>query len=162
MTVGAELVIAGTGHRPDKLGGYSEDVFQRLVDLALAELDARRPTRAISGMALGWDQALAEACARYGVPFVVAVPCDGQERMWPQASQLKYRRLLGDAAEVVVVCPGPYAGWKMQRRNEWMVDHASEVWALWDGSPGGTKNCVDYAARSEVLVINLWDAWKER
>ena len=53
--------VAGTGHRPNKLGGYDDDIYQRLVTLAMTYLEETRPKRVISGMALGWDQALAEA-----------------------------------------------------------------------------------------------------
>jgi hypothetical protein len=28
------MIIAGTGHRPDKLGGYGDEVFNKLVSLA--------------------------------------------------------------------------------------------------------------------------------
>jgi uncharacterized phage-like protein YoqJ len=35
----------------------------------------------------------------------------------------------------------------MQVRNEWMVDHCNDLLAVWDGSDGGTGNCVRYAQR---------------
>lgn len=60
------------------------------------------------------------------------------------------------AAEVVVVSDGEYAVWKMQTRNEAMVDAADELWALWDGSSGGTKNCIDYA-KGKVPIFNFFD-----
>jgi hypothetical protein len=30
------------------------------------------------------------------------------------------------------------------------------VIALWDGSTGGTKNCIDYAQRKQIEIINAW------
>jgi uncharacterized phage-like protein YoqJ len=44
----------------------------------------------------------------------------------------------------------------MQKRNEWMVDHADAVIAVWDGSPSGTANCIGYARkkRRPILVID--------
>lgn len=70
--------IAFTGHRPDKLGGYSPEADRRLVAFArrlVVALQARyAPERFISGMALGWDMAVAEACASKGLPFIAAVP----------------------------------------------------------------------------------------
>jgi uncharacterized phage-like protein YoqJ len=49
----------------------------------------------------------------------------------------------------------------MQIRNEWMVDNAHIVLALWDGSSGGTGNCIKYANRKSVNkpIINLWSSW---
>lgn len=57
-----------------------------------------------------------------------------------------------------MVCSGRYAPEKMQRRNEWMVDHCTEVVALWDGTPGGTANCLRYANQPAIErpVVNLW------
>jgi hypothetical protein len=31
--------------------------------------------------------------------------------------------------------------------------------ALWDGSDGGTGECVQYAERVGRLWVNLWDEW---
>lgn len=35
----------------------------------------------------------------------------------------------------------------MQKRNEWMVDRIDELLAIYNGTPGGTKNCIDYAKK---------------
>ena len=157
------IVAAGTGHRPDKLGGYSDSVFYALVGLARDGITELRDTYGVngivSGMALGWDQALATAAKTLGVPFVAAIPFKGQERAWPQESQDRYNHLLGKAKRVITVCEGGYAGWKMQRRNEAMVDEAAIILALWNGSSGGTANCLSYATDKGLLVINLWDKW---
>lgn len=44
----------------------------------------------------------------------------------------------------------------MQKRNEWMVDNCDILIAVWDKSPGGTKNCVDYAEskKKQIIYIN--------
>jgi len=111
-------------------------------------------------MALGWDQALAYASVELKVPFIAAVPCDGQERMWPPKSQALYKKLLEKAEKIEVVCPGPYEAWKMQKRNCWMVDNAEIIFALWDGSKGGTGNCIEYAEKQKKRIINFFDIWK--
>ena len=48
------------------------------------------------------------------------------------------------------------AALRMQARNQWMVDHCQLLIAVFDGSPGGTKNCVDYAlrVRREIRLID--------
>jgi predicted Rossmann fold nucleotide-binding protein DprA/Smf involved in DNA uptake len=50
----------------------------------------------------------------------------------------------------------PYAAWKHQTRNEWMVDNSAAIIAVWDGKPSGTANTVEYAQKQgkPVLVIN--------
>jgi uncharacterized phage-like protein YoqJ len=154
------MIIAGTGHRPDKLGGYDWKVADRLFDVALTGLERLKPTKLISGMALGWDQAVARAAVALNIPFIAAIPFVGQEKKWPESSQITFRLLYGLAAEVVIVCDGGYAGWKMQKRNEWMVDHCDHVLALWNGSSGGTENCIKYAEAKGRPITNLWEHWK--
>jgi predicted Rossmann fold nucleotide-binding protein DprA/Smf involved in DNA uptake len=151
---------AATGHRPDKLGGYGPAVAARLRRGATRFLEGRRnTTEAVGGMALGWDTAWALAALDVGVPLVAALPFKGQESRWPVESQRLYHWILERAAEVVIVCPGGYSPDKMQRRNEWMVDRCDELAALWDGSAGGTANCVAYADQVGRPVVNLWPDW---
>lgn len=154
------MIISGTGHRPNKLGGYSSEVSDRLMLLARDWMIAYKPERVITGMALGWDQALAQAARSLDIPYTAAVPFDGQENAWPLNSQILYRDLLVDADDRELVCEGGYAPWKMQKRNEWMVDHADRVLALWDGSSGGTANCIAYANKVGKPITNLWWAWE--
>lgn len=151
------MIICGTGHRPDKLGGYGIEVHENLVLVAKQAIKGMQPSKVISGMALGWDQALMEAAQLLAYPTVAAIPFKGQQNAWPEASRSKYAALLNEATEVVYVCPDGYAPWKMQKRNQWMVDNAHVVLALWNGSQGGTANCVKYANLMRKPVVNVWD-----
>lgn len=155
----ANMIICGTGHRPDKLGGYGAEVSHKLVALARKWLAVNKPDRVITGMALGWDQALGWAAYDEGIPFTAALPFRGQEGKWPKLSQQWYNDLLSQADKVIEVSPPGYAAWKMQVRNKWMVDNSDIVLALWDGSDGGTGNCVTYAAQANKPVINLWEIY---
>jgi uncharacterized phage-like protein YoqJ len=150
------VIICATGHRPDKLGGYREGARIKLRELAIWYLRAQRPDKVISGMALGWDTAFAEAAIVLRIPFIAAVPFPGQEFMWPKPSQETFRFILSQAAEVIEVSPGPYAAWKMQVRNKHMVNSSDKVCALWDGSTGGTANCIEYAKSIGRPIENLW------
>lgn len=154
------MILAATGHRPDKLGGFTPAVRMQLLKVAMAHLELRRPAAVISGMALGWDQAWAMAAATLNIPFIAAVPFAGQEAVWPAGSQDTYRVLLGLASEVVTVSQGGYTARKMQRRNEWMVDRADGIVALWDGTFGGTHNCLLYAEKKAKPVRNLWSRYE--
>lgn len=152
------MIIAATGHRPDKSGGYGAAADQRRRDLAFDYLAERRPRYVISGMALGWDTAFAEAAYNLGIPFVAAVPFRGQDSRWPEHSRQVFRALLAVAAEVVIVSPGLYTAYAMHRRNEWMVDRCDRVCALWDGSDGGTGSCLKYARKMGKPIDNVWPA----
>lgn len=153
------MIIAATGHRPPKLGGYGEDVRLALRKLAVTYLAAELPEQAISGMALGWDEAFAEGAVELGIPFIAAVPFEGHDSRWPPESRQRLARLLSKATTIYVVSdiPGSRA---MQQRNEWMVDRAGKMCALWDGSFGGTFNCLRYAKKIGRPVDNLWPRWE--
>lgn len=153
------MILAATGHRPNKLGGYGPEVLKRLIVGATTTLTEEKPDAVISGMALGWDTAWALAALDLGVPLLAAVPFAGQDSRWPDANRDQYRQILSRAASVKVVCDGGYTAWKMHARNAWMVNRCDKLIALWDGTPGGTASCVAYARRKRKPVENLWRDW---
>lgn len=150
-------IMAVTGHRPDKLGGYKADVFDRLRRTAEQSIDVMNPSVVITGMALGWDTAMAQAACLKGVPFHAYVPFEGQEEIWSEEAQAIYHDLLQRAEEVVYVCEPGFASWKMHKRNEAMVDAADYVGALYNGTSGGTARCIAYARTVKKHVLNAWD-----
>lgn len=156
------MIVAATGHRPDKLGGYTPTAHVRLMTVAADYLSglAERPECVISGMALGWDQAFASAAVVLQIPFIAAVPFESQASKWPAESRNRYNALLAKAKAWTVICEGGYANRKFQIRNEWMVNHCDRVCALWDGTDGGTANCVRYAESVGKPVDNLHAEWK--
>lgn len=142
------MIVAFTGHRPDKLGGYRvpNPIYRHVccqIEKALKEL---QPEKVISGMALGVDQWAAYIAHKLKIPFTAAIPFQGQETAWPLQSQNTYKSLLKLASEQVIVSPGKYHRDKMQVRNEWMVNQCDKLIAVYNGdTTGGTANCVKYA-----------------
>lgn len=156
------LILMATGHRPPKLGGYSPRVFDGLRSLAYDYLQSlpEKPEACISGMALGWDQAFAHAALNLEIPLWAYIPCPQQERMWPTSSQRDYQSLLSRAA-LTVTCSPRYSPACMQDRNIRMVDDSTHCLALWDGSPGGTGNCIRYLESRNRPFTNLWPQWQK-
>lgn len=154
------MIICGTGHRPDKLGGYGYETHKNLVAVADNWLRENSTELVISGGALGWDQALAYAARRLGIAYIMALPFKGFESRWPQTSVQALASLCDGAKEVVYVCDPGYAPWKMQERNKWMVDNSDSVLALWNGTSGGTANCIKYAEKAGKPITNLWSQYK--
>jgi len=153
------MIVAFTGHRPDKLGGYKipNPTYTHITEQLATVLAELKPEKAISGMALGWDQWAAQICIKLDIPFIAAIPFIGQERIWPEPSKETYIELVGSAVEKVIVCEGGYAPWKMQERNKWMVDHCDQLIACYNGdASGGTYNCVKYAEKQgkEIIIID--------
>jgi len=110
----------------------------------------------ISGMAEGFDEALAVAAITVDVPFVAAIPNKTYiEYYWGKTSMLKRNRtneaqdIVSKALEVVYVCSGIYGPDGRHsnfHRNEWMVDHADAVW-VYNPTTKGTKQCYGYATK---------------
>jgi len=155
------MIVAFTGHRPNKLGGYKipNPTYNRIYKELTAVLKELNPTKAISGMALGVDQWAAKICLDLGIPFIAAVPFPGQESKWPESSQRIYKILLKKADDIVMVNDAPFAAKKLQLRNEWMVDQLTNpedrLVAVFDGTEGGTYNCVKYAEKHEKQIIRI-------
>ncbi len=151
--------LAVTGHRPPRLGGYTEEVERRLARVADETIAALAPARVFTGMAQGWDLAIAEACARAGLPFVAALPFPAPDARWPEAQRRRLRGLLERAAEVTALSDAPSPG-AYHRRDRWMVERAELLVALWDGSrSGGTFSTVRSAEKRNVPVHNVWPRW---
>ena len=152
------MIVSFCGHRPDKLLGYKlpnptyKHVYAK-IENALKEL---KPEKVISGMALGVDQWAAVIAYRLNIPFLAAIPFEGQETAWPAESQKAFNLLRKVASEEVIVSPGGYASNKMQIRNEWMVNHCDMLIAVYNGDKsGGTYNCISYAKtlKKEIYLI---------
>jgi hypothetical protein len=153
------MILCGTGHRPGKLPGtYSDQTHFAMILVATMALRHYKPAKVISGMAMGWDMALAQAAVDLMIPLVAAIPFKGQERHWRPQTRRVYLDLLDMASEKVLVSGGGYEAWKMQARNEWMVDRSDIVLALWNGEPGGgTWNCIQYAKSRGKPCFNCWE-----
>ena len=142
------MIVAVTGHRPNKLnneysmnGQLSTKIYRELEKL-IKEL---KPTKMISGMALGVDIIFANLAINKKIPLIAAIPFIGQESKWPLQSQGIYNKILSLSTEKKIVSTGGYANYKMQVRNKYMVDRCDLLIAVWDGTEGGTYNCVNYA-----------------
>ena len=156
-------VVTGTGHRPQDIAAYTSKGFPALVDVAVQMIVASKATLVIAGGAIGWDTALAAATLLLGLPLVLAVPFPGHEGRWRAPDQTLYKEHAAQAEAVVFISeetPGndmdalvSY----MEARNAFMVDHSQLVLAFWSGKQkGGTANCVRYAKRVDVKIVNGW------
>lgn len=151
------MIIAGTGSRPPSLGGYKlpNPIYCYVCQETEKILLNLKPDKIISGMALGYDQYLANIAIKLNIPFIAAIPFQGQDVKWPDSSRRIYNKLLTKAAEIVIVSEPGFSAKKLQIRNEWMVDHCDILLAAFDGSIGGTRNCVNYANSINKQVIRI-------
>lgn len=90
----------------------------------------------------------------YGVRLICACPYDGFESGWSQEWKRQYKDILSVADFVKYICEG-YSRSCFQIRNEWMVNHAARVIAVFNGEKSGTKNTIDYAVKVGVPVVRI-------
>lgn len=138
----------GTGPVSDALRVEFNNIFNKY-----------SPNQAITGMALGVDQLFAEEAIKNVISVVAAIPCKGHDSRWPHHSKDRYHGILNNfLTESHLVYDGGYAPWVMQKRNEWMVDRADLLVAVYDGvSQSGTLNCINYCRRQgkPIHLVNL-------
>ena len=147
------ISVAFSGHRTYR--GDAAGALRR----TLEELYARGFRTFLSGMAVGFDLAAAEAVLelrgrRADVRLVAAVPFRGQEARFPQADRERFGRVLAAADAVEVLSPVYHRGCYAVR-NDFLVDHARVLVAWYDGSPGGTRHTVSRALRRGLEFVNL-------
>jgi uncharacterized phage-like protein YoqJ len=157
------MKVAITAHHQDKLGGYCSPLNplqQWIVDemYYVLEYMSRRYEElvVISGMAQGVDTWAVEICLLLDIPYIAAVPFEGQELLWPVEKQYYYHELLGLAKKVHIIEPvaSKRAYWI---RNHWMVREADRVLAVWNGEANTDTGMTVRYARSlhhDIHIIN--------
>lgn len=144
-----------TGHRPEKLKRPEADI-KRSLEAAIDQAIRDGFTTFITGMAQGVDIWAAQIVLRRRetnptLRLVAALAYPNGEKHWHAAWKKQYIQVLACADETVTVSPA-YSRACYQLRDEWMVNHASRVIAVYDGVPGGTRNTIEYADKSGVEV----------
>lgn len=154
-----------TGHRPGKLPwGYNEQderclaLKRRIADAVEAAYE-QGYRHFLCGMAQGCDLyfcecVLALRARQPDVTVEAAIPCPTQADAWPAAQRERYRHLV-EACDMETLVSARYTPSCMQRRDRYMVDHASLLIAAFDGTAGGTRYTVEYAMRRGVSVVDL-------
>lgn len=156
---------AFTGHRPNKLNGYEAKANKKLLwvlrEVIEDHINNKGVTTFINGLALGIDMWAARIIIKLkqtnpNLKLISAIPCRNHPSKWPKSSQDEWKFIVDNSDEVVLVTDEDYKPYHMQIRNEWMVDRGDYIIAVWDGSLGGTSNCVGYAQDNikELTIIN--------
>ena len=150
-------------------------MYMKIMDIISNSSD--REFRFISGGALGVDQfafsVVEEQIKKVDTGILtiineIAIPFKDQPNAWfKQEDKDRYANQLSKADELTYVDEiegyirtatpqGGYNPKKLQIRNEYMVDNADVVIAVWDGvKRGGTYNCVKYANSIGKKIIQI-------
>lgn len=155
-----ETYIAILGHRPDKLGGYRADVSH--LEAEVKRVIGKIPGNLVDlcGGAQGADQIGARVFYREGLPYILIKPFEGQEKRWPKKAQEKYANLETHARKTIVVSHINSKNYHevvkaLYKRNQFMIDKADYVVAIWNGDKkGGTAHAMRYAkAQGKTTII---------
>ena len=143
-----------TGHRT-LYSDFDKDVLEKV----FAKLIERGFCNFLIGMALGFDTECFKILEKFRsrlkhLKLIACVPCPEQAEKFNINQKREYVRML-DSADDTVVISDCYTKWCMHKRNEYMVDLADKIIAVWDGSNGGTANCVRYAEKKGKDIIRI-------
>jgi len=161
-----------TGHRKLK-GKYDGEDWDRLTEFMEREvfpvlIERYKITNFISGMATGFDMLAAEMVIRqrhkynFHISLEAAIPYKNQYQIWPKTQQMRYHTILKVCDNVNILYGDKHVSWKLQKRNEYMVDNSDFLIAMWDGTEhGGTYNCFKYAEkiRRPTFRIEPFSLW---
>jgi hypothetical protein len=154
--------IAVSGHR-----GLAEGTI-RLVDQAVrAALRAAGPAvTGLSCLADGADQVFARAVLESGGLLEAVIPARQYRDGLPGGARPEYDRLLAQASAVHELPFAESAPESHMAASRFMVEHADELWAVWDGRPargyGGTADVVAFARSGGVPVRVIWPQGSSR
>lgn len=145
------MIISVTGHRPEKIK-ISETELYNLLSHNISEA---KPEAVIVGMAAGVDLIAGKVALDLNIDVVAAVPWMGHS---PRIKDEElYQKIKDLAANVIYISdsieyPGAYI---YQMRNKFMVDNSTHLLAYYDGTGGGTGNCIKYA-RGRIPIRNIY------
>ena len=152
-----ESSVAFTGHRPEQLDSYNEDLLRLVLQSRLQELIDAGYDTFYCGMAKGFDILAGELVAtlREQYPWIRligAIPFPGQSRGWSADWQERYTWLLHSCDQVVSVSEsGSKAAFLL--RNRYMIDRSARLIAFYNGSEkGGTAYTVRYAKKKGLEI----------
>ena len=153
-----------TGHRPEKLN-LSEAEIRRALKEEILRAIADGCDRFFTGMARGVDlwaaQEVVSLRSQYPqLQLAAAIPYEGFEAQWSPYWQQLYRSVLAACGDVHIFRKD-FSYDSFQTRNRYMVDHCGRVIAVYNGTPGGTRNTVLYARELERKVFLIWDRIEE-
>lgn len=125
------MFVMGTGSRSMVTNPNRKTIYEALRRRILMIREAHPDLILISGMAEGWDEAIAKIGMREGIPYHAYIPNMGYGRhYWGWDSMLgrdrivEFRELVEGASEVVIVCESMRVNGVHSNflRNQAMVD----------------------------------------
>lgn len=153
-----------TGHRPNKLKGYNvadnKELLWKIHFVCVDLIENKNVTTFINGLALGVDMWSAKIVIKLKekyphIKLISAIPCRNHSCKWNSKDKELWQEICDKSDDVVLVTDDDYKPYLMQVRNEWMVNNSDIVVAVWDGTKGGTGNCVNFSEKQSKEIIRI-------
>lgn len=136
-------------------------MLKEVLAAQIEKLANQGATDFLSGMALGVDVWAAEMVLGLkkktpALSLRCILPCEGQEDKWPVAEQDRYHFILKQADEVAYVSRAYHPNCMLER-NRYLIDHASILLAVYNGTQrSGTGATMRYAQKKgrEIFIID--------
>lgn len=150
--------VCFTGHRPEKLT-IPEKEIKLFLEEQIQKAIKDGYITFLSGMARGVDIWAAETVLNIkaeGNPIhlICCIPYDNFEVRWSEEWKQKYAEILRKA-DIVTYTSHQYYNGCLQVRNQFMVDRSARLIAVYNGTPGGTRNTIEYAKRRGLEIVAL-------
>lgn len=147
-----EKTLAVTGHRTLNLDFSKNKLKERFVEFIEQGFDTF-----LIGMAIGFDTVCFQTLEKlkkdyHDIKLIACVPCETQAEKFSMLQKIEYKRMLSVADQVIVLSK-EYTNDCMQKRNMFMVDNSSLLFAYLKRTFGGTANTVRYAKRQGIEVV---------
>ena len=154
------MTLAGTGHRPLRLGGYDDSITNKLALLASTVIGRLQPSHGYCGGALGWDMAWGEALLNAGIPYTMALPFPDMGSRWFHKDRVRLQRLIHNSTEVQYLSDR-YSKSAYILRDRYMVDNAEGLVCLLDPNAigSGTHTTYKYAEGLRRPILQLWNEY---
>ncbi len=150
-----------TGHRPEKLKSTKVsigDIIKALQYHIEKQIESGT-TVFYTGMARGTDLWTAEIVLQKkkentAIQLVSVIPFPKQADGWLAEEKKQYQRILEQSDGVVIICPS-YQKNAYQRRNQYLVDHANSLIAVYNPQYpySGTAQTIRMAEKAELRII---------
>lgn len=148
----------GAGSRSMVTDPNREAIYETLKQKVLKLLEQHPDLVLISGMAEGWDEAIAKIGMREGIPYHVYLPNkDYGDYYWRRNSKLgrdrlgTFKLLVSNADKIITVCNDIYVDGIHSNfhRNDAMVAAADEA-LIYNPGSSGTKHAVASLKKAKV------------
>lgn len=115
-----------------------------------------------SGVSSGFDMiaalAVLELRNKYSdVKLIAVVPFVGQDDRYTPQDKFTYKQILEQADEVVIMSDRYIENAQYLKRNDYMLEHSSQLVCYYDGQRGGSMYTYNRAVKYGYDIINICD-----